>query len=164
MLQGALPFGRPLEPDRDEGVARELLDRGIAEELEERAQRSALTEPAEGDGGGAAIAGLLVGEHLYEVGDELLAPQGRLDPGIEALAGGGSALLDLDHGPDGGVAQRGVGIEEVGGNAGEVVAPGDVAEGLEGGSPEELVVEQLDERGRCARVSDLAEGVDRRVL
>ena len=113
----ALPGRALAEADRDEGVARELAHGGVPQELEERRHGPALAQPAEGDGGGAPVAGVLVGQHPEEVGHELLAPERGLDLGVEALAGGGRALLDLDHRPDRGVAQRGVGVEEVGGDA-----------------------------------------------
>ena len=91
--------------------------RGVAQELEQRPGGPALAQPAEGDGGGAPVAGVLVGEHPDEVGDELLAPQRGLHLGVEALAGGGRPLLDLHHRADRGVAQRRVGVEEVGRDA-----------------------------------------------
>ena len=98
--QAAQP-GRPVgEADRHQRVARELAHGRVREQLQERRRGAVFAQPAERDRGGATVAGVLVGQHPDQVRDQLLAPQGRLHLGVEALARGGGALLDLDHRAD----------------------------------------------------------------
>ena len=99
-----------------------------------------------------------------QVGHQLLAPERGLDLGVEALAGGGGPLLDVHHRADRRVAEGRVGVEEVRGDAGEDVPPGQPPERLERGRAQHLVVEEREERRRRPRVADLPEGVEGGVL
>ena len=137
-----------LAADGDEGVAGVLLERGLCEQLDERPLGPRLPEPAEGDGGRAAVARLVVAQRRQQVVDEVLAPEGRLHLGIEALAAGRGSLLDRHHRVDRQVANGGVGVVEVGDEVLQRVASRDAAEGLENGSAQQLVTEQLEERRR----------------
>ena len=82
----------------------------LGQQLDERPLRARLLEPAQGDGGGAAVLGVVVAQRGEQVVDEVLAPQRGLHLGVQALAARGGALLDGHHGLDGHVAQRGVGV------------------------------------------------------
>ena len=141
--------------DRDQGVARELAHRRVAQPLEQRPGRARLAQPAEGDGGGAPVARVLVRQHAQQVRDEVLVAQRGLHLRVEAVAGAGRPLLDLDHGPDRRVAQRRVGVAQVRRDARQAVAVADEAERLERRAAQQLVAEQLDRAG-AARGSPIS--------
>ena len=95
---------------------------------------------------------------------QVLAAQRGLHLGIQALAVRGRALLDRDHRLDRQVAQRGVGVVQVRDEPRQRLAPGQPAQRLQHRPPQQLVVQQLQQRRGRPRVADLAQGVDRRVL
>ena len=96
--------------------------------------------------------------------DEVLAAQRGLHLGIEALPLRGGPLLDGDHGVDGRVAHRGIGVVQVRQQPRQRLAPGQAAQRVHDRPAQHLVVEQLQERRGRARVADLAQGVDGREL
>ena len=144
----ALPGRAVPEADGDEGVARELLHGGVAQELEERRARPAASRSQPRVTAAVRrLRGSSSASIPSEVGHEVLAPERGLDLRVEALAGGGRALLDLHHRPDRGVAQGGVGVVEVGDDARRARSrPARPAEGLERGRAKQLVAEEVEER------------------
>ena len=153
-----------LEADRDQGVGGVLLQRGLGQAFDEQGLRPRLFEPAQRHRGRTAVDRLVLAQRGQEMVHEVSAPQGGLHRGIEAVAGGGGTLLDGDHGMDGHVAQRYVGIVEVGHQMDQGLPAGEPAERLDHRGAQELVAEQVQQRSLRPRVADLAQGVDGRVL
>jgi len=141
-----------------------LLQGRLREHADQRPHRPGLLEPAQGHGGGAPVLRLVVGEGGEKMVDEALPAQGGLHRGVEALPAGGGPLLDGDDGLDRHVPQERVGIVEMRDEPGQRLPAGQPAQGFHGGTAQELVAEQLQQRRRRLGIADLAQRPDRRVL